>query len=483
MSVPAVTVNELDGQIGTLPVGTRCLVVIGDTSTGTANTPASYARTKDVVAGFTSGRAVEAACRFIQLYNKPVIVIKAASSTIASKTAIVTTNVTLGGTSVITAGAAASIDDDYEVYVTFVTGGTIAAAGITYQYSLDGGRTLSAVQALGVATTITIPGVGIAFSLAAGTVVAGASCSFRTTGPTFTAADLAPAILALKNYVGAFDVVEFAGAIDATIFDAIETGMATEPLLSKVLWIGHFRIPTIGETEAAYKTAFDTAFSAKATTRGMVCAGACESVSAISARQYMRPVSFEVAGRIASESEEIDAAAIDEGQLIGVNIADVNGNPKYHDERLNPGLDDSRATTLRTFDGVQGVYINNPRILCAAGSDFEFAQHRRIMNLARGALIVYFQRRLSKPILVDRTSGNILEAEARDIEAGANALLDSVLLAVPKASDVSVVLNRTNNILSTKTLLVQAFIVPLAYPKAIIIDLGFRNPVVQAVNT
>jgi Protein of unknown function (DUF2586) len=479
MSVPSVSITELDGQLGTLPVGTRCLVVIGDTSTGTVNTPAAYARTKDVVNAFTSGAAVVLANRFIQLYNKPVIIIKTAATTVATSTAVVANN---AGTSVLSAGADTTADDSYEPYIVFVTGGTQGVAGITYQTSLDGGRTLGPVTALGVATSIVIPNSGgIGIAIGAGTVIAGATATWRTTGPAPNSADLTAALTALANYTGNWDVACFANPIDGSLFDTIETGFAAAALTSKC-YIASFRIPTIAESEATYKTAFDTAFGSKATTRGGVCAGSCESVDPISGRQYLRPISFEVGPRIASQSEEIDAANTDE-PLVGVNITDVNGNPKYHDERLNPGLDDSRAITLRTFLELQGVYINNPRLLSAAGSDFEFVQHRRIMNIARLALINYFTRRLSKPVLVNATTGYILEEEARDIEAGANALLSATLLTKPKASDAFLTLNRTDNIISLKTLRATAFIVPLAYPKAITIDLGFRNPLLQQVNT
>jgi hypothetical protein len=41
---------------------------------------------------------------------------------------------------------------------------------------------------------------------------------------------------------------------------------------------------------------------------------------------------------------------------------------------------------------------------------------------------------------------------------------------------------RTDNILSTKTITVQGAIVPLAYPKVINFDIGFRNPALQVVS-
>jgi hypothetical protein len=142
---------------------------------------------------------------------------------------------------------------------------------------------------------------------------------------------------------------------------------------------------------------------------------------------------------------------------------------------------------LRTVDGEQGVFVNNPNLFSATGSDFQYLQHRRIMIIFKRALRIYFQRRLSKPIIVDSQTGFILESEALEIEQGANAVLKGLLLAKPKCSGGAyglakfVHINRTDNLLSTKTMNVQAGLIPLAYPKSIVIDEGFYNPALQII--
>jgi hypothetical protein len=68
------------------------------------------------------------------------------------------------------------------------------------------------------------------------------------------------------------------------------------------------------------------------------------------------------------------------------------------------------------------------------------------------------------------------------MDAAANALVRSVLMQKPKASGGGlaggkfVAVSRNDNLLSTRTLTGQGGIVPLAYPKAITFDIGFRNP-------
>lgn len=481
MTQPAVNVTELDGSLGVLPDSAgRLLALAGVSSTGPVDTPSTWARITDIVATFGEGPLVEAAAFYIRRYGRPVVLIRTGQTVAGSEGVL--DDADFAGTSVVTLGSE-NANDDLEIEILFGAGGTIGVAGITYQYSLDGGRTRSPVTALGVANTILVPGSGgVNFDFAAGTVVAGDILRTRTFAPNWNGAEITAALAALEASILNWELVHVVGAMDGTAFDAVDlavSGMAAKGKYHG--WIGHFRMPNVAETEAQYKTAFDTAFSAKATVHGMVCAGAEKLTSAVSGRKYRRPVSFPVAAREAASSEEVNTADVNLGPLQGVSIRDANGNPDEHDESVNPGLDDSRACVLRTWDGIQGVYINRPRLLSPAGSDFQLMPHRRVINLAHAALRAYFIRRLNKPVLVNAATGFILETEAREIEAGARAVLRAVLLAKPKASGIQFTLSRTDNLLSTKTMHGTARIVPLAYPEQIDLEVGFSNPALELV--
>lgn len=480
MTQPAVTIIELDGSLGVLPPSAGALfALMGTSSTGTVNAPATYGRGKDVISAFGAGPLVEAACHYIERYGKPVIVVRTGNTTASAFSAIDVTGVT--GTSVITKDAGATANDDYEAYVIFTAGGTRGVAGIAYQESLDGGRTLSPVKALGTAVAITITGSGgITLNLAAGTIVAGDVVTIRSTAPCFNGTEITSAIVALKNSIATWELLEICNPLDGTLFDAVETAFAGMATVGKFrAWIGNTRVPTIGESEATYKAALDTIFSARSSIVGMLCAGACKLTSSVSGRKYKRPVSFAIAAREASVSQEINTANVNLGAFVGVSITDSNGNVDEHNESVSPGLDDSRFTVFRTWDGLQGVFVNRPRIFSSAGSDFTIMPYRRVINLAEGALRNYFIRRLALPVLVSPTTGFILETEALEIEAGAEAAMSSVLLDAPKASGVQFTLSRTDNILSTKTLTGDARVLPLAYPEFINVTVGFVNPAIQ----
>lgn len=481
MTQPAVNITELDGALGVLPPSSgRLYAVVGPCASGTANVPATYARSRDLATNYTGGPAPEAAAFFVEKYGKPVVIVPTAASVV---TVLESDNLVLhvAGTSVVTLDETTSGNDDYEAYVKIVAGGTRGTTGITYQWSLDGGRNLSPVTALGTATSITLPGTGGAkILLAAGTLVAGDTIAFPIVAPCWSSAELTTALTALRNSSVAWEILHVVGPIDTTAFDAIEVAMAGMVSRGKYRgWIGNVRMPSVGESEATYLAAESAAFSAKATVYGSLCAGACKLTSALSGRKYRRPVSYPVGALTANVSEEINVAAVNVGQLAGVSIRDANGNPDEHDESVNPGLDDARFCVLRTIEGYEGVYVNRPRLLSPAGSDFQLMPHRRVINLAEDALRLYFIRRLNSPIQVDKKTGYILESVALEIESGARAAMRDVLEAKPKASGIEFSLSRVDNIISTKTLTGDGRVIPDGYPEAINIGVGFKNPALQ----
>lgn len=480
MTQPQVTITELDGSLGVLPPSAgRLFALVGASSSGTQNTPATYAKVNDVVAAFGSGPLVEAAAHYIERYGKPVVLVRT-GNTVAGAVGSVTSVAT--GSATVAVASSPTPNDDYELYLEIVNGGTVGVAGITYRTSLDGGRTKSAVTALGTATSVTFAGAGgVSFTLeSAETLDAGDVHTARSTAPQWNASELGTALDALAASLASWEQCHIVGPLDATSFDTVETKLAAMAAAGKYRnWIGNVRVPTVGETESAYLTSVGGVFSSKTTKHGALCYGACKLTSSVSGRKYKRPIAFPIAAREANVSEEINIADVNIGTLEGVSIRDVNGNADEHDESLNPGADDARFLTLRTWDGIPGVYVNRPRLFSSDTSDFQLIPHRRVLNLAHNALRLYFIRRLNSPILVNEATGFILESEALEIEAGARAAMRSELLAKPKASAVQYTLSRTDNLLSTKTLNGQARVTPLAYPEFINLDVGFFNPALQ----
>lgn len=476
MTVPKVIITELNGALGILPASAgKILAVVGPCGSGPFNTPATFGRSTDIESNFTDGAAAEAAATHVDRTGSPVCLVRTETTTDGAATAVDLDLV--DGTSVITCDVSTEQPhDDYEVAFEVLSGGTIGTGPISFRWSLDGGRNWSRATALGTVNTFTIPDSGVVLDFAAGTLVTGDLATFRTSGPKWTAAELGAALDALALSSLNIGIIEIVGAIDATAFDMIATKIATMRGRGKRrAWMGNTRVKNVGESEAAFLTAMDAIFSEKSNEFGALCYDGEEIVSPFSGRQYLRPIVFGCASREAASSPEVNQADVNLGSRLG-NITDANGNPKHHDEALYPGADDARFYSLRTHNNLSGSYVNRPKLFSAQGSDFDIMPHRRVMDIAEDVLEAYFTRRLNSPIQVNAETGRILESEALEIEAGAEAALEAALMARPMASGITVVVSRLDNLLSTKTLTGDARIVPLAYPEIVDLKVGFSNP-------
>ncbi len=266
MTVPAVTITELDGALGILPPSAgRLFALVGVSSSGPVDTPASYARVTDVVAAFGTGPLVEAAAHYIEKYGRPVLLVRTGETVVGTFTAVVFVG---SGTSVITTDAGTFPDDDFEFYFEVVNGGTVGVDGITFRWSLDGGRTLSPITDLGVANSFTFPDSGGAtIDFAAGTLVAGDVATFRGNAPLWNNTELGTALDALIASLNNWEIVHVVGNAVAANFQTVDTkltGAATAGKYRSAYM--HTRMPDIAETEAAYKTALDGIFGGEAST-------------------------------------------------------------------------------------------------------------------------------------------------------------------------------------------------------------------------
>ncbi len=500
MTQPAVDMTEIDGALGILPPSEGALLaVVGPATGGTvsADTPAAFARVSDIEAAFGAGPLVEAAAYAVTNFGRPVLCVMTAHTTEGTLTTPLLTGT---GTATPTSSGSDEPNDDYEFHIEIVTGGTLdddGASDITYKWSVDGGRTQSAettlassaldVEFSGTGMTSSTP-VAITLGADAETLVAGDVITCRAVSPMFNSSEITAALTALRKTAQLWEIVEICGALDAALFAAVDDAVDGMADYGKDrMWVGHARVPTqadgtptAAETEAEYVTALEGIYGDLSTVYGSVCAGEVKCISGVSGRQYRRPPSWWVAPAHAVASQEVNLANVKVGRMSGCILTDSNGNPDDHDESTNPGLDDLRFLVLRTWEGRPGVYINRPRILSTSTSDFQLIPHRRVLNLAKTVVRSYLEERVNEEILVNSTTGYILEEEALEIEAGATARLRAALRAKPKASGVSFTLSRTDNLLTSSTLNCSCRVVPLAYPEYIDVEIGFTNPALQA---
>ncbi len=445
--IPSVSVTKIDGQTGVVrPSSDGILAIIAPSSSGTANQPAAYTRGDLAHTDFGLGPLPAIASYHLDVAKKPVLLVKPSTDTAAAYGAVTHAGT---GTSVPTAGGTSPVDD-FNVLVTFVAGATVGVAGGTFTYSLDGGVNTSGVLALGTANTLTIPNVGVSFALAAGTVVAGDTISCVVTGAKMSNANLITALEALRTTSQPWEMVlvyadsEASSAANVGTLDTWLSGLESTGKFRG--FIANARQRTAGETEATYLTAMTTAFASAASTRGLVCADAADMTNPNLGCVQSRYAAIGVAARLMQYGIEVDAAYVANGPLPGLTIADTRGNPKHHDELLYPGPDAIRLTALRSFDGTQGVFVNNPLLISASGSDYVYAQHLRCMNAACTIAYQICQTQLSKGVRKDPKTGFILEEDAAAIDALVNSALAVALSG--RVSAVGFQLHRTDDLSS-----------------------------------
>ena len=479
MTVPYVTLQKTDGNTGVTPPSVAGVVaIIAPSSSGTANLASMHTKPNLVQAEFGNGILPEFAAKHMLDSGKAVICIRGTAATAGAYGSVTEAG---EGTGEVTAGATEPVDD-FDVVIAFVAGGTRGTAGITYKYSLDGGVSYSAVQALGTAVSIELPGTGVSVALAAGTYLAGQTATFSTTRPKMTNANVVTALEALRVANLPWEAVYVAG-IDAAAAEVT----TLDDWLSGLEAVGKFRMgflhtrgPNSGETEAQYRTAMETAFSGSASIRQVLGSGRGDVASPIRGITQSRPSTLAVVSRCMKIDIGRDPAAIADGPVSGFGLTDAKGNPKHHNEDFYPGLDALRLATLRTVPGREGTFITNAPALSSTGSDYVYVQHIRIANAMCETAFSLFMSRLSLGVRRDQATGFIDESDAQDIETFVNQGLRNT--ARGRTSAYKFTLSRNDDISSnqgailTGTLDVSA----LAYVKGIEVKFRFVKTITSS---
>ncbi len=152
----SITVQEARGLVAVNTDIDKTALVLGCSTLGSGLSP-FYGSGQAARTGRGYGDAVDSLCQIIEqiqpdnavkvpaaMYTLPVV-------TAGSYGAVDDTGET--GTAVVTFHAATTPNGTYEPYMIVRTGGLIGTAGITFQDSLNGGRSLSNIRSLGTAAT------------------------------------------------------------------------------------------------------------------------------------------------------------------------------------------------------------------------------------------------------------------------------------------------------------------------------------------
>lgn len=495
MALPGITNTILGNGLGVTTPATSRPHVLGACESGVENVPTLISNQRQLRETFGAhGPLIDCIGYILDHAGGPVLATKTTDGVAATydggTTSAVVASVGGGADNEINLAIATSAPkNDFNVVVTIVTGGVLAAT--TFTYSLDGGVSDSPATAALVSTALADTGITLEFEAGStDAYVAGATYSFECKAPHYTSANLSTAFTATALSVLTFDYFVFAGeavsgAEAATLFSAVSTALAsavtTDKYYGAILGAGD-------DTPANILTAQNGLTDAR--------------IAVVQGSFRTAPV-FGTVGRSLPHLPSLNlAAARAAGNVMSTDLAQTAGASSVgpargapldgltHNEYTeNAGLDDAKIGSMRTYaQGAQGVFLTNVHMKSPSGSDFEYWQHRRIMDEACKVISAYHISLVSSSVVVKTDgSGSLAEFAAQSIEKGAQRLLDSVIGAAARdigpsaisgrpghVTDIAYQVDRTNNLLSTKELIATVSIIPFGYLKRLTTTFSYK---------
>jgi len=477
MPIPGQTITIQDPGLGLSEPAPRIPLIIGTCELGTAATLYTYGNKQDLITGQGQGPLSESACRVLDMAGGPIHVMPINGSVAGAAGAVTKTAV---GASTGTVTVANAPFDAYEAHIEITADGTLGAG--QFRYSLDDANSWSEEYIIPAGGVFSIPNTNLDITFVPGGgpdfFEDGDLHEFDCTAPYYAAADLLAcvnAILALPSSTE-FSFVQLVGqptgvgsaASAATVFGLVEGHAAT---LAGVFRWSRWIMDGGDESAALHATAFASVDD----TRVLVAYGYADVASSkpINGWSYPRlPVGNLIAARAAASLISTDLGRVASGSLGGVLSIS-------HDEFVTETLDVHKISTLRSWIGRPGFYITNGRLKAAPGSDYQYWQYGRTMDVACRTVYIA-QSTFINMGLRTNSDGTIDERDAVRLETRVRAALEAQLTQPDNAegtrghvSDINYTIDRTNNVVSTLTVRSNLAIRPLGYAKWIVTTIGY----------
>jgi hypothetical protein len=465
-----VQIGVNDPGLGLVDEATSLPFIYGPCSGGTANLLESFNSIPDLVTAHPQGPAVEQGSLVLGNGGGPIRFMKSATSVAAANTAV--TKTPASGPDVTISGSA---NDYYDAWYEVMKAGALGAGRV--RYTLDGGKTFSEEFDIPAGGTHALPGTGITATFAAGSYVLGVVYSFKTTPAMWNSTDLAACFNVIANDFLPWDFFAGAGrhasgAAAATIGAALQSQLAG-------LTSSHRYVRGVIDAGDEAAAAIATAFASTTTPR-----------VAYAYRGLRRPSKKPMVGWGSPMLGGVDGFALLAAQsLISTDIARYASNNLGvagaseidYDEEKSAALDAARISALRTFPGVSGFWFKNGRLKAAPGSDFQFWQFGRVMDVA--CRTTYLS---SLPFvntaLRTITGGRLDPRDINRVETRINSQLDAVLKQPINAegfkghvTEIRYSVDRMWNAQATQALKGEISIVALAYAKKVKTTLGYTQ--------
>lgn len=135
-------------------------------------------------------------------------------------------------------------------------------------------------------------------------------------------------------------------------------------------------------------------------------------------------------------------------------------------------LDEEKYLTFRKYEGLEGCYVTNARMMCPDGSDYRYAENVRIKNK-----LIRETRKEALPLLQGQVDMSDVQGSLETLAKFIETPID-VMARAKEISSGRIVVPTDQDILVTETLEVIIRYVPVGYVREIAINLGMENPYV-----
>jgi Protein of unknown function (DUF2586) len=477
MVAPYQQLTIRDPGLGLVGASDARFVYLGCASKGALNTIVPLTSPAAVEDTFGDGPLPEALALALSLSGGPVYGCRLAATVVGTAGTVLPARV---GTSTGTVTVAGAPYDGYQVLVEILSTGTVGVA--TFRYSLDKGRTFSPGYTIPLAGVYSIArtSLTVTFVPGAGPVMfeRGDVHAFDTTAPHYTGTELALGCDAVTAFLSVQPAIEF----DVLVFTGRNLTGTAAATLAGALGVKldgfensyHYMRAIIDMGSGDTPANILTAWASFAHRRISPVYGDAVTPSAKGYTGFGAPLTPLLRS----------AAAFVQGQLVSTDPAAYVVGPLpvlaiSYDEFVSALLDDAKASTARTWPGASGFYITNMRLKSPAGSDYEFWQDGRVMDLACRTTIKAQYPFMSAGFATN-PNGTIEEGEARTCEAGVYDQLRAQLLDPKRlngkrghVSAVEYVVDRENQYALTRVLQTSVAIRGLTYAKVIKTSIGF----------
>ncbi|MEF2968357.1 DUF2586 domain-containing protein [Paenibacillus sp. M1] len=362
----------------------------------------------------------------------------------------------------------------YEIIVQITESGGLNAA--TLRYSVDGGYSFGDEITMPLNGELAIPDTGLTFKFSEATTEpansfqVGDAFTVKSEAPQMSNQDVIKALAALRNNTLAYEFIHIVGESARALWLAVASEITTfhETYKKPVFAIMEAPSPEPGET-------VDTYAQRLVNERKGLKHTDIQIVTARSRYTKMDGRTMEInnAGIVCGwyakaapqqsigETKTFSIAETKMLELLPAGIEDYIGL-----------LDEANYLTFRQYEGLDGFYVTNARMMCPDGSDYRYAENVRIKNKLIRETRKEALKQLQGQVDMSDVQGS-LETIAKFIETPVDEMV--------RAKEISsgrIIVPEDQDILVTETLQVIIRYVPVGYVREIAIDLGMENPYV-----